>query len=530
MFSFKPSTLLKLRSNVVAQTQSKTQITFLGDSTLDNRIWVDGLLKSYIYSRLGIKRDATLQRIQKSRRLFFRSQLSVIENIIDLMPSHEVHDFTNDGFTTRDCLNGAYRDKVFGRGTFSLFPHKFFQPLLEGESSIKSSEYVVISIGGNDVREFLQSFTFLDETEIKNQFTSVMRKLHLNYIALLEKIQKLNPGAKIVLLTQYYPSAIQNNYKIYEKMKVIGKILNIGGEFHDPMNVLHELMKITYAGIFDHVSCSGLSNVFAADITSSLNPFDNNNHVSQIEPSVEGGKKIAQMIKYLITSDHISEGKSYRFYPEFFTSNDEDKYKFVAKNAFSNLNLAHPFDLREGYSLEEENIFKKYEAEGYSCDDLLEYLKRSLNIHDASRKIFQAGLALWTEAYRLLSSGKITAIDVKKFKMSIVLSINVLDNINDINAINLLHKNASERAFGKADKYYQFKAALAMFSGVAIFGFTLITTPDTKDKFIGGTIMSSLLISAGAIFFFKNRQQHLAKTISSFAKEISHQSNRPLSK
>src|SRR5205814_7732822 len=91
--------------------------------------------------------------------------LSVVENVIDMLPDCVIHDHTNDGFTTKDVLDGALRCKVFGRGTFSLFPAEFFQPLMAGAESIKKSQHIVVSVGGNDFREFLQRAMFCETPE-----------------------------------------------------------------------------------------------------------------------------------------------------------------------------------------------------------------------------------------------------------------------------------------------------------------------------------------------------------------------------
>lgn len=56
-------------------------------------------------------------------------------------------------------------------------------------------------------------------------------------------------------------------------------------------------MKMTYAETFTKLAKENIENIIVADITSSINPYDKENHVSQIEPSGVGGKKIAMMLK-----------------------------------------------------------------------------------------------------------------------------------------------------------------------------------------------------------------------------------------
>ena len=272
--------------------EKKLNVTLLGDSTIDNRIWVDGLIKSYLSTRLGIKRDEASVRVQKSHRILGKPDLSVIENVMDMLPNHDIHDYTNDGFTTHDVLHGANRDKVFGTGTFSLFPNESFRPLQASAESIKKSQHIIVSVGGNNFREFLMTAARkTGETRanyIRNNLSAVLEVMRNEYIVILENIRALNKDAQIILMTQYYPSATQNHYGIYPFMKEVGEALNLGGILHNPMTVIHEIMKMTYSDVLKRVPHN---NIVVADITSSLNPYVDKNHVSQIEPSGLGGKE-----------------------------------------------------------------------------------------------------------------------------------------------------------------------------------------------------------------------------------------------
>lgn len=303
------------------QVENRTHVTFIGDSTIDNRIWVDGLVSSYFKSLIGIQRCSHEEKVQQSHRLFFKPNLSVIEHFMDMSPNYIVHDFTNDGFTTKDCLQGQLRDKVFGEGRFSLFPHVKFSPLVEGANSIKQSQHIILSVGGNNFREFLMTAMNLEGSNrrqyIKENFSDVIKEMQQEYIEILRKIRELNSQAQIILMTQYYPSVVQNNYQIYQFMHEVGKILNLGGSAHDPLTVIHEIMVQTYSNVLKQISHE---NILVADITSSLDPLDINNHVHQIEPSSIGGRKIAHALKFLTSNDSVRPGRVYRFTPNFFIS------------------------------------------------------------------------------------------------------------------------------------------------------------------------------------------------------------------
>ena len=303
------------------QIENRTHVTFIGDSTIDNRIWVDGLVSSYFKSLIGIQRGSHEEKVKQSHRLFFKPDLSVIEHFIDMSPNYIVHDYTNDGFTTKDCLQGQLRDKVFGEGRFSIFPHVKFSPLVEGANSIKQSQHIILSVGGNNFREFLMIAMSLKGSDrrhyIKENFSDVIEEMQKEYIEILGKINKINSRAQIILMTQYYPSVVQENYQIYQFMHEVGKILNLGGSAHDPLAVIHEIMIQTYSNILKNIPNE---NILVADITSSLDPLDINNHVHQIEPSSIGGRKIAQALKFLTSNDSVKPGQVYRFAPQFFIS------------------------------------------------------------------------------------------------------------------------------------------------------------------------------------------------------------------
>lgn len=324
-------------------------ITFLGDSTIDNKVWVDGLYKNIIYTQLGFKNDAPAVRVAKSHH-WYGPYLSVVENMMDMLPAAIIHDYTNDGFTTGDMLHGNYKDKVFGNGTLSLFPHEWFCPLTSGADDIKKSDYIILSVGGNDFREFLLRANGLTDNARKNyiqdQFPELLKNLQQNYLSIYQQIRKLNNNSQLILMTQYYPAVSQTNplLKLYPFMHEIGKALNMGGDNHEAMSVIHEIMKQTYTNIFKQIAND--NSIVVVDITSSLNPYDESNYVSQIEPSGKGGKKIAQMLKYIMMSNQIITGCAYRFTPSFFTSNDEIS-QYVERTALNQWIPTHPYDLFE---------------------------------------------------------------------------------------------------------------------------------------------------------------------------------------
>lgn len=314
----------------------KVNVTILGDSTIDNKVWISpGTHGNSILDHLHL-----VNAVKKMRGLFGHPELSVVENLKALLPTHTINDYTNDGFTTHDCLHGAFKDKVFLSNFPGMFPHEEFQPLEAAKEDIKKSQYIVLSIGGNNFREFLQQVprdSVKRQEYIRENYERVIDKLQSEYLEIVNKLRSLNQDAQIILITQYYPSAHQDNYEIYQIMSAVGEALGIG---HDPMDVIHEIVKGIYSSVLKKIPTA---NVVVADLTSSLNPYDHENHVSQIEPSGIGGKKIAQMLKYIINKGHTS-GVVYRFLPKFFTNtnNNQSRDEFTEKSSFDNWVPKHP--------------------------------------------------------------------------------------------------------------------------------------------------------------------------------------------
>lgn len=422
-------------------------------------------------------------------------------------------------------LQHLRRDKVFGKGTFSLFSSEYFKPLHAGEENIRKSQHIILSIGGNDFREFLMQAAHLKGQQrsnyIKNHLDTILEDMRDRYIEILRRVRILNADAKIILMTQYYPSVSQNNYGIYPFMKEIGETLNRGGIFHNPMTVIHDIMQLTYADVLKRIPHD--DNIVVADITSSLNPYDNNNHTCQIEPSGLGGKKIAQILEYMISSPHITSGQAYRFYPDFFTSTEKNSH--VEGSNFNNWVPAHPYDLRDGYTYAEEKIFRTYNADQLDCDTLLRQLDQEIKNSDDTNSMHQAAINVYQKAESL--AYVMPESDKKKWKMSVVLAINVLSTAKmkehpekHQKAIRLLMANANDRAIGKANGWKQFKGALTMLAGAAIITLSIAGIPFTGGaSLIGFYVAGGLLSTAGAAFFYRNRQKSLSKESSILARE-----------
>ena len=413
-------------------------------------------------NRIGINRDTATSRVEKYNNNFFKPTLSVVENLIAMMPDFSINDYTNDGFTTNDVLKGNYKDKVFPTGAFSSFPNEFFQPLIEGKKDIEISQYIILSVGGNNFRELLQNSydeKILNRAEFLKEFMPAMlQELAIGYIKIIKELRKLNKNARIILLNQYYPSAIQNNYKIYPAMHDIGKMLNLGGPAYDPMSVIQEIMQKTYSDVFQQISSENIQDIVLADITSSLNPFDANNHVSQIEPSGIGGKKIAQMLKYIITDKHITSGKSYRFFPEFFSHDLQDPH--VEEQPIAQWAPAHPYDLKEEYTRSETRILKS--CESYNINNVLNNFSTAYKQH-SHNDLYNVSHEIYSLASKSINT--LNKFSEKKYKILLTLAIETIQNPNNLLLVEQLEKISSRCASQENEN--NFFKAFVNFSKIA---------------------------------------------------------------
>lgn len=306
----------------------KFNIVLLGDSTIDNKIWVyPGIYGNGLMNKLGIHGASPRTRVKRSHGLFsFGTELSVVENLMDMLPQCRISDFTNDGFTTSDLLMGNFKDKVFPRGAFHEFPHDLYEPLQAAKKDISEANYIVLSVGGNNFREFLQhSFRITDPEKrmsyIKKNFPALVEETKVEYGTLLKRVLEMNPNASLVLMTQYYPSFVQNDYRIYDFMSEVGSALHPeAGDTLKPQDVIQDLVKQLYSSVLTAIQPYS-DRLVVADLTSSLNPHDPANHVKQIEPSGVGGRRIASMLSYLMTQN-VNRGQIYQFDAPFFTTKD----------------------------------------------------------------------------------------------------------------------------------------------------------------------------------------------------------------
>eukprot|EP00455_Lapot_gusevi_P022079 TRINITY_DN2300_c0_g1_i4.p1 TRINITY_DN2300_c0_g1~~TRINITY_DN2300_c0_g1_i4.p1 ORF type:complete len:337 (-),score=89.92 TRINITY_DN2300_c0_g1_i4:208-1119(-) len=254
----------------MAQDQSPLHIALIGDSTIDNIVWV------------GNQQDTVVGQLQS------------------LLPdSARIAHLAADGFTTRDVLRGrfpmiSFRARAQVGDPFpGLEEGKIFEPL-RVLAETPGVTHAVLSVGGNDVRVILGNM---------RQLPNVQREFLENYPNIVESILHTLPAPRLALMLQYCPSL--NADRVYHVYRAMSALPGPG----DGLSKLHTLMARMYAPSF-HIA--RVLHLPIIDLTRSFNPHDDTLYHSQIEPSAIGSKLIAKIIAHVV-QHHDFEGPS-KFY------------------------------------------------------------------------------------------------------------------------------------------------------------------------------------------------------------------------
>src|SRR3989338_4706754 len=165
------------------ENDGKLEVTLLGDSTLDNIVWVantEEAVPAQLKERLG--------------------EQAVVIN------------FAADGFNTKDMLEGqvpsiSYAARLHA-DQFPIDEGDAFYPLIFIQGS--ASTHAVLSVGGNDVREILGRMDLLQE--------SIMQFM-INYPIIVSQIVSQIP--KLTICLQYRPSVLDSHYGVYQAMAAV---------------------------------------------------------------------------------------------------------------------------------------------------------------------------------------------------------------------------------------------------------------------------------------------------------------------
>ena len=185
-----------------------------------------------------------------------------------------------------------------------------FKPLdaLEALMEKDPPTHVVLSVGGNDVREILRSMHLIRQ---------VISKYHSNAQKIVDRIRKTK--TKLILMMQYRPSFHMDTkgYGVYRAIRALGS--------GDSMLLMNQLMGTVYAPVLQlaqraQIPIIDLPSTYLDSVilvkqtpihtqTDTFDPYDNAYFECQIEPSEKGSELIAEMIDHVVRN-HKFDGAS----------------------------------------------------------------------------------------------------------------------------------------------------------------------------------------------------------------------------
>lgn len=281
-------------------------IVLIGDSTLDNCVWVRGgpSIAEQLRNELGSLCRPTTRPSKKIRTKtrYLDDDISGLDSLAGSsaqLPSHfepefyKVVNLSADAFTTSDVLNGnipriSYAERLLC-DPFHL-ERGCFYPLKE-LARVENPSHVILSIGGNDFRCIIHKLCSRRGCSI---LESTLRELTNNYIEILNKIKSNAEKTQIVLVKQYLPCRESDDYGIYEAMQQFES--DWFESSIDPAEKLHTIINYTFEEILRLSEIGGISISAVIDLNEHFDPRESALYEHQIEPSVRGGKLIARLI------------------------------------------------------------------------------------------------------------------------------------------------------------------------------------------------------------------------------------------
>jgi len=258
-----------------AAVTATAHVVLIGDSTLDNLIWVKNQVKDSVIGAL--RRGA---------------------------PTVKVTNFACDGFTSSDILTGnrPMLSASQWRNVGEPFPGcekrtVRFRPLdaLRDLQARQPISHVVLSVGGNDIREILRQM---------DKLAGVIASYHSNYTQIVQRICGVSSKKpiKLILMLQYRPSvAMDVKYGVYH---AIGRRFGAkNGDDPAALLALNQLMKTIYTPV---LALAKKLNLAIIDLPRTFDPHDCESYTCQIEPSSKGSEIIASMIRHVLQSHDFS--------------------------------------------------------------------------------------------------------------------------------------------------------------------------------------------------------------------------------
>jgi len=250
---------------------SEVRIALVGDSTLDNIVWMS------------------------------KKEPCIPQQIAQAADGAACFNLAADGYTSADTLNGSKRViSVAVRARFNdpvpFDPDGVFRPLDVLNRLDPPPTHILLSVGGNDIREVLGQ---MRDGDPLGTLQKVVMEFQQNYAQILEQCRAVTP--KTVIMMQYRPSfhMDEGGYGVYD---AIGELPGPG----DAVAKMNMVMQTVYLPVFLLAQENHLP---VLDLPRTFDIYKTELYRHQIEPSHLGGAIIARMFAHVINT-HDFDGPS----------------------------------------------------------------------------------------------------------------------------------------------------------------------------------------------------------------------------
>lgn len=236
-------------------------------------------------------------------------------------PPPRVVNLAADGFTSQNVLHGAspmLSQHAWAEAgeAFPIHPEYggVLAPLdaLEALHSRDPVTHVLLSVGGNDVREILTCMHHLPR---------IMKDLLENYEAICTRILNMPARPNLILMFQYLPCVHQTNYGVYQ---AIGSLPGPG----TAMQKICSLMERIYNPVLNLARQHGLAVV---DLPRTLDPYDGELYRLQIEPSAAGSSVIATVAAAAVAATPCAATEDNPSKSWLFSARHSDGYTAIVR-------------------------------------------------------------------------------------------------------------------------------------------------------------------------------------------------------
>ena len=223
--------------------------------------------------------------------------LGISEQLARTIPGSAVANLAADGFTSKDVLHGSQcvvsmglRQAVGDRVPFD--DDRVFRPLDALARLSPPPTDIVLSVGGNDVREILAEI---------DKLPLVVEAFSRNYPRILAACLAVTP--RVTIMLQYRPCASHTMdeafYGVYEAM---ARAPGPG----DAVDKINQLMEAIYAPV---LSAARAADLAVLDLPRTFDIHNDVLYSHQIEPSAAGGAVIARLVGHAL-AHHAAAGAS----------------------------------------------------------------------------------------------------------------------------------------------------------------------------------------------------------------------------